>query len=216
MPTATKHRNLHAESLATSTALAGYYVKNFIPPLDVIRVLNEANVRFMLVGAHGIGGWIGESRATEDVDVVVGYRQHQKATRALLAAYPQLQADDQEVVVRLRSPETGKVLIDVMKATQPLFRHALKYTRTVDSEGQSYRIPTLEMALAMKFAPMISIVRVIEKKLVDAADFIKIVKANPGIDLERLAELGELVYAGGGKEIVDLVRKARAGEKLPL
>jgi hypothetical protein len=216
MPTATKPRNLHAESLATSTAIAGYYVKNFIPPLDVIRVLNDANVRFMLVGAHGIGGWIGESRATEDVDVVVGYRQHQKATRALLAAYPQLQADDQEVVIRLRSPETGKVLIDVMKATQPLFRHALKHTRTVDSEGGSYRIPTLEMALAMKFAPMISIVRVIEKKLVDAADFIKIVKANPGIDLEKLAELGELVYAGGGREIIEMVRKARAGEKLQL
>src|SRR4051812_42768958 len=125
-------RNVHADSLATSTAISKYYVKHFIPPLEVIRVLNAAKVRFMLVGAHGIGGWMDETRSTQDVDVVVGYRQHQKAMRALLAAFPQLQPDDQEVVISLRDPETGKVLIDVMKSTQPLFREALKHTRTVE------------------------------------------------------------------------------------
>ena len=35
----TKTRNVHAESLAISSTIAGYYVKNMIPPLDVIRVL---------------------------------------------------------------------------------------------------------------------------------------------------------------------------------
>jgi hypothetical protein len=189
---------------------------NFIPPLDIIRVLNEAKVRFMLAGAHGIGGYLDETRATQDVDIVVGYRQHQKATRALLAAYPHLQPDDQEVVVRLRDPESGKVLIDVMKSTQPLFKEALKHTRTIEAEGESYKIPSLEMALAMKFGPMVSIVRVDEKKHLDASDFIKIVKNNLDIDLELLAQLGELVYPGGGMEIVELVRKVRAGEKLQL
>src|SRR5262245_55026338 len=110
---ATKTRNIHGESLAVSTALSGYYVTNFTPPLDVVRVLNAAGVRFMLVGAHGLSGWLDEPRATQDVDVLAGYRQHQKATRALLTAYPFLQADDQEVVVRLRDPESGKVRIDV-------------------------------------------------------------------------------------------------------
>ena len=42
------------------------------------------------------------------------------------------------------------------------------------------------------------------------------VKANPDIDLERLAELGELVYPGGGKEIVDKVDQVRRGEALKL
>jgi hypothetical protein len=216
MATAANQRNVHVEGLATSTAIAGYYVKNFISPLDVIRVLNAANVRFMLAGAHGIGGWLDEARATQDVDVVVGYRQHQKATRALLAAYPHLQADDQEVVVRLTDPETGKVVIDVIKAQQPLFRQALKHTRNIESEGESYKIPSLEMALAMKFGPMVSIVRADGKKLRDASDFVLMVKANPDIDLKTLAELGEFVYPGGGKEIVELVRKVRAGEKLQL
>ncbi|HYV38671.1 MAG TPA: hypothetical protein VE988_23505 [Gemmataceae bacterium] len=214
MATVTKTRNVHSQSLATSTAIAGYYVMNFIPPLHIIRVLNKANVRFMLAGAHGIGGYLDETRATQDVDVVVGYRQHQKATRALLAAYPHLKADDQEVVVRLRDPESGKVLIDVMKATQPLFKEALKHTRTIVAEGESYKIPSLEMALAMKFGPMVSPNRADSKKLQDAADFTSIVVGHPEIDLEKLAELSELVYPGGEREVIELVRKIRAGERL--
>jgi hypothetical protein len=212
----TKTRNPHVEGLATSSTIASWYVKNMIRPQEVIRVLNDAKVRFMLAGAHGIAGWLDEARATQDVDVVVGYRQHQKATRALLAVYPQLQVDDQEVVVRLSDPESGKVVIDIMKSNQPLYRECLKHTQTVQSEGESYRIPTLEMALAMKFGPMVSIVRADGKKLRDASDFVIMVKANPSIDVELLAELGELVYPGGGKEIVEIVRKIRAGEKLQL
>ena len=76
------------------------------------------------------------------------------------------------------------------------------------------KIPTLEMALAMKFGPMVSPNRADGKKRQDAADFTLIVAGHPEIDLEMLAEFGELVYPGGGKEIVELVRKIRAGEKL--
>jgi hypothetical protein len=212
----TKTRNPHVEGLATSSTIASWYVKNMIRPQEVIRVLNDAKVRFMLAGAHGIAGWLDEARATQDVDVVVGYRQHQKATRALLAVYPQLQVDDQEVVVRLSDPESGKVVIDIMKSNQPLYRECLKHTQTIESEGESYKIPTVEMALAMKFGPMVSIVRAEEKKYRDASDFMRIVKTNPNIDLELLEELGDLVYPGGGKEIIELVRKIRAGEKLQL
>jgi hypothetical protein len=214
MAAATKQRNLHVESLATSTTIASWYVKNMIAPLEVIRVLNEANVRFMLVGAHGISGWLDEPRATQDVDVLVGYRQHQKATRALLAAFPHLQADDQEVVVRFSDPATGKVVVDVMKSVQPLHREGLRHTQTVRAEGLTYKVPTLEMALALKLGPMVSLNRADGKKRQDAADFTLIVAAHPEIDLEKLEELGELVYQGGGKEAIELVRKIRAGEKL--
>ena len=78
---------------------------------------------------------------------------------------------------------------------------------------EGYRVPTLEMALACKFAPMISLMRVDEKKYEDAADFIAIVKTNDDIDLEKL---GDIVYNGGGQEILELVRRIRAGEKLEL
>ncbi len=72
------------------------------------------------------------------------------------------------------------------------------------------------MALAMKFAPMVSLNRADYKKYGDAGDFIRIVNVNPAINLEKLAELGDLVYRGRGKEIVEKVRQVRAGEKLRL
>lgn len=206
----------HGESLATSTALSAYYVANLITPLQVIAVLNAASVRFMLVGAHGLGGWTQTPRATEDVDVLVAARGHKKAVRALLAAFPHLEDEDQEVVTRLRNRENQKVAIDVLKPNQPLYREALKHAAVVQSGGQSYQVPTLEMALAMKFAPMISLAREDKKKHLDAHDFIQMVEVNANIDLEKLAALGDLVYPGGGQELVEKVRQVRAGEKLNL
>lgn len=209
-------RDIHAQSLATSSALSELYVPNLITPMEVIRVLNAARVRFLLLGAHGLSGWTHEPRATKDVDVLVAARGHRKAVQALLAAFPDLQAEDHEVVTRLREPETGTVVIDVMKPNQPLYRDALKHTHPVESGGQKYLVPSLEMALAMKFSAMISLTRSEDKKHFDAGDFIRMVKTNPDIDLVKLQALGQLIYNGGGEEIVENVRKARAGEKMTL
>jgi hypothetical protein len=209
-------RDVHSSSLCVSTALSGYYVKNIITPLEVIRVLNAAKVRFMLLGAHGIGGWTQMARATEDVDVLVATRGHKKAVAAILAAFSRLEEEDNEVVTRFRDPDTGKVVIDVMKPNQPLYRDALKHTNPVELEGQAYSIPSLELALAMKFSAMISLTRADHKKLYDAGDFIRMVRANADIDLEKLHMLGQLVYNGGGAEVVEKVRQARAGERLKL
>ena len=208
--------DVHAQSLATSTALSEYYVADLITPLDVIRVLNRAKVRFMLAGAHGLGGWTRKPRATEGVDVLVGTRGHKKAVRALLGAFPHLQADDHEVVTRLRDPATGTVVIDVMKPNQPLYRDALKYGHPVESGGEKYQVPSLELALTMKFAAMISLTRADRDKFQDARDFMYVVDSNPDIDLGKLHTLGQLVYNGGGDEVVEKVRQVRAGEKMKL
>jgi hypothetical protein len=208
--------DVHNQSLAISSRLSGYYVANAILPIDVIRTLNAAGVQFMLIGAHGIGGWMQKPRATEDVEVVVASRHHKKAIRALLATFPDLEEDDHPAVTRLRDRPTRQVLIDVVKPTQQLYRDALKHTRTVELEGEAYKIPSLEMALAMKFAPMISPHRADIDKYQDAHDFGRMVFANPDIDLKKLAQLGDLVYPEGGKEIVEKVRQVRAGEKLNL
>jgi hypothetical protein len=208
-------QNPHCWSLAKATALSGFQVMNTIAPLDVITILNKQKISFILVGAYGLAGWTKAPRATEDVDLVVAARHHKKATKALLAAFPHLQADDQEVVTRLRDRQTHEVAIDLMKPNQ-LYRAAFKHTEAVQAGKQRYRVPCLEMALAMKFAPMISLTREDEKKHLDAHDFILMVKANPEIDLGKLAELGQLVYNGGGQEVLELVRKVRAREKLVL
>jgi hypothetical protein len=72
------------------------------------------------------------------------------------------------------------------------------------------------MALAMKFAAMISPNRPVEKVHQDAHDFIVMVKGNPERDRETLESLGDAVYNGGGEELLEMIRKAQAGERLNL
>ena len=209
-------QDVHQINLSKSTTLSGFTVEKLIPPIEVIQALNANNIRFVLVGAYGLGGWVHQSRATEDVDIVVAAKHVKKAVKVLLREFPHLDPDDHPVVVRLRDRETQEVHIDVMKPNQQLFRETFKNTSTITSKGQTYRIPTLEMALAMKFAAIISLHRQDEAKHVDAHDFILMVKTNPEIDLKKLAELGDLVYPEGGKELLEKVRQVRAGEKLIL
>src|SRR5437588_13070543 len=155
----TRTPDAHALSLFKSSKLSGVYVPHFIAPEEVIRVLNAAKVSFTLVGAHGLGGWTGKPRATEDVDVVVVQRHVKKAVAALAGAFPHLEVDDQPAVARLRDRETGAVAIDVMKPNQSVIHAALKHTHAVQSGRLTYKVPSLEMALALKFAPMVSLHR---------------------------------------------------------
>jgi hypothetical protein len=214
--------DIHERHLRRSAEIAQFQMetqleKRFLSPLNVIRVLNREKISFVLVGAYGLAGWRSQARATEDVDVVVAARQVAKAVRILLKAFPFLEPNDADVVVRLQDKETKIVAIDVMKPLQVPYNVVFKHTKKITARKESYRVPTLEMALTCKFAPMISLMRVDKKKLIDAADFIDIVEKNAdSIDLDALAELGDVVYNGGGKEIVELVRKVRAGEKLEL
>jgi hypothetical protein len=103
-----------------------------------------------------------------------------------------------------------------MKPSQQLFRVIFRNTQTIETGAHKYRIPSLEMAIAMKFAPMVNLHRRDVDKYQDAYDFILIVQENQAIDLEKLSELGDLVYPGGGAEVLEMVRRARAGEKLNL
>ncbi|HTU20891.1 MAG TPA: hypothetical protein VMG10_22755 [Gemmataceae bacterium] len=211
-----KARNIHIQSLETSTALSAYYIPKFIPPLEVFRVLNAAKVRFMLVGTHALGGWTRRPRTTTDIDILVGTRLHKKAVRVLLTAFPQLHSEEQEDETHLRDADTGQVLIDVMKENQPLYRAALRNKHPVKWKDQTYWIPSLELALAMKFTAMFSATRGSADKHCDAGDFVGMIQSNLAIDSRKLHALGQFVYNGGGGEIVEMVRKVRAGEKLTL
>jgi hypothetical protein len=209
-------QHLDERSFAKASQLSSWQVAKMIPPLDVIRILNAAKVSFVLVGAYGLVGWTKEPRATEDVDVVVAAKQVKRAIRSLCAAYPDLEPVDLPVVVRLRNREAKEVAIDIMKPVQPPYREVFKHTQIVHSEGQRYRVPSLEMAIVMKYSAMSSMYRAEEDKFQDAHDFILLVKKNPAFDKERLSVLGSLLYPDGGKDVVEMARKALAGEMLIL
>ncbi|HUY36087.1 MAG TPA: hypothetical protein VMV69_25330 [Pirellulales bacterium] len=207
----------HARALETTRWLTENQYHRWRPdavrvdPEEVIQLLNRAGVKFILMGQHGIGGWLSHARATRDVDVLVQKRHHAKAVRAIHEAYPALTQVDHVVVTRFLDPKDGDPVIDVMKP-RDLYAEAFKNTIRV---GDSHDVPNLELALASKFAALVSRNRDVQKKYLDASDFIQLVQRNhAAIDEVRLRQLGEAVYIGGGEALLKYVADVKAGRRL--
>lgn len=184
----------HGAALETGRALGSYFARMYpeaglmIDPLDVIETLTQAGVRFVLIGAHGIGGWMQQARATRDVDVVVRKTHHKKAVKALSQKFPDLPIDEQIVVTRFLDPASREPVIDVLRPVG-LYEHV--FENSVAAAG-GRQVPNVEMAIASKFNAMVSRNRKEEKQHLDASDFIQMVKRNqPRLDRDRLQVLGE-------------------------
>ena len=182
-----------------------------IGPADVARILKAAGVKYVIVGAHAANGYTGRPRATVDVDVIV---QHpKKAADAIAKAYPNLTMQDTPVVTRFKDQDLEA--IDIMKPTaSKLWGRLLKDARELKIDGEFLRVPSLEGVLAAKFCSMASPGRRLLDEQQDGVDFGRIVQANAKIDGDLLRELGELVYEGGGAELLKLESDARAGKRL--
>jgi hypothetical protein len=117
-------------------------------------------------------------------------------------------------VTRFLDPTSQKPVIDLMRPLELVHQAVFQNTILI---GGTHRIPDLEMALVCKFAAMISLNRQDAKKHLDAGDFIDMVLTNrDAIDREKVKELGETVYAGGGDEVLKPVDDALAGRTLKL
>jgi len=210
----------HAHALHDSIRLTQTFYRMYRPgqamitPEEIIKVLNDAGVNFVLMGTYGVGGWRSEPRATDDVDFLIHKTSHRKAIAAIRKAFPSLKPSDLTVVTRFVDPSTKRVVIDLMKPYEAFYRAVFKNTVPA---GRTHRIPDLEMALVSKFAAMVSTNRPAKKRLVDAGDFSDIVQENAEIiDLRKLRRLANLVYKGGAERITEFLEDAKAGRVLKL
>jgi hypothetical protein len=211
----TTEKERHAEALETSCRLTqGFYARRWpgqvkLTPQEIIPVLNRAGVKFVLMGTHGIEGWMSEPRATEDVDFLIQKRYHRKAIRAIQEAFPQLEIHDQKVVTRFVDPVAKRIVLDLMRPHEPFFQAV--FENTVPA-GFTHRVPDVEMALVCKFAAMISPNRTGRKKARDVSDFMDVVDRHHEIlDLAKLRRLAEMVHRGSGAMILEFVEEAKAG-----
>lgn len=207
----------HQAALEASRALGSYFARMYpeaglmIDPLDVIETLTQAGVRVVLIGAHGIGGWMQQARATRDVDVVVRKTHHKKAVKALSQRFPDLPIDEQVVVTRFLDPASREPVIDVLRPVG-LYKHV--FENSVVAAG-GHQVPSVEMAIASKFNAMVSRNREEEKQHLDASDFIQMVKRNQSrLTRDRLKMLGETIYQGGGRDLLAMVDDVLAGRRL--
>lgn len=201
----------HAQALRVSSRIAANIQQMYkrkssiVQPQAVIKTLNDAGIKFTLMGAHAIAGWLDEPRATQDVDVLI-HSRHPQAVRAVKKAFPDLTVEDLPAVTRFVDSATKLRVIDLMKAQAALYKAVPKHVHQV---GKTYRIPNLNMALVLKYAAMMSPTRTLKKQRLDEADFIGMVKHNHEIiDRDELARLAELAKTGGGAEILRMVENA--------
>jgi hypothetical protein len=180
-------------------------------PSDVAKPLNAAGIQFVLVGGHAINAWTNEPRATVDIDIIA-----EKPTRArdvLAAAFPDLTIEEHPVVIRFKD-QTHEAIDIIRPESSPLFKRVLKLAQPIAVGVIEIRIPEREAMLALKFAAFVMPTRRMEDRYIDARDFMLVAKSPQPLDETKLRELGELVYAGGGSELLKLVEDARAGRRL--
>jgi hypothetical protein len=197
-------------------------------PVDlnqILKTLTQKRIPFVLTGAHGIAGWTGRPRSTQDVDVLVkAGRNFTRAVKALRELYPGLEVHTFPGLTAFFIPGEKESVIDVVCPYRADQEETLANPTWTEEEGSAlrYRIPSLEEALANKYGAMLTPTRHLAKRLQDIVDFTLMVlhsgdEGRQPIDLERLEALGKKVWPeGGGEEILRLVEQVRAGRAISL
>lgn len=193
-----------------------------VTPQEVIECLIAAKIKnWVLMGLHGYVGYLPMPRATQDVDILVPFSQRKRAASAIAARWPQLTQVELPQVVRfgdttdLDSEGRPKPVIDIMNPWSP-FQEMILKSHVLADERTGSRYPTLEAALASKYAAIISPNRNRDKKEQDAVDFRRMIRGNhQRIDRERLRELGSQVWEQGGTEVLYFIELTLSDKPLP-
>ena len=219
----------HAYGLHKSRMLTSDYRKRLrrgivdATPHEVIQCMNENKISsWVIMGLHGMVGYLPMPRATQDVDVMVPYSQRKKAAKAIAERWPMLDQVDLPPVTRFLDPTdidpdgNRKPVIDLMMPWSPFQETILKKHVIVDDETGS-RYPTIEAVLASKYGALVSPHRSREKKEQDAVDFRRVVRANyERIDHAALKELGDQVWERGGDEVLNFIQLTLDDKPLPI
>jgi hypothetical protein len=216
----------HAQAVAECAHLSNQYRKMWVRMAGIIvdlnailQTLRAKKISFVLTGAHGIAGWTGRPRSTQDVDILVrAGRNCVRAVNAIKALYPDLGVRQLAEMTSFFAPEETLSLIDVIYPHRADIQETLETAIWVTDGVHKYRVPALEAALANKYGAILTAKRESGQRAQDAVDFATMVKhsldeGRQPIDMERLAVLGEKVWpGGGGEELLRLVEDAKEGK----
>jgi len=219
----------HASGMQTSVRIVRSYRKTHragsqnVEPDEVIEVLRSAGVeRWVLMGLHGYVGYLPQPRATQDVDVLVHRDELESATAAILRKWPALQPEFLPVVTRFRDPGEiaidgeMKQVIDLMLPSDKCYEAVLESHYRIDRQT-GHRLPVIEAACASKFSAMISPYRKRTRKHFDAGDLRSMMETNhKQLDRDLLAMLGDLIYPGGGAELLEYLKLAIDDKSFPI
>lgn len=184
-----------------------------ITPNQVIETIVAGGVtNWVLMGLYGYVGYLSQPRATQDVDVMVAREQRDAAVNAISTRWPMLEIRDSPIVVRFADPgethggQAPQVVIDIMLPNDDCQLNILSDCVWIDP-ATGHRLPTREAALAAKYSAIVSPYREWGRKQQDAVDFRSIVLPEPAlIDRNEAHRLGELIFPGGGNELLEFIQ----------
>lgn len=212
--------NQHIENLQKSYELSSQQIEDAVNPLEVIALFEDEQISYVLIGGHMLSFYTGTARATVDVDFIIGGADFSRATKLIDQAYAQFKYHDRIYHVTYDSKKANvkdPERIDLVKDGFPLFREVVqRCCHTLQASQHRVKVPMIEAAIALKFAAAISPNRGDENKPIDNADLLRLVRARPQLDEKLLIKLGDLVYCGGGNELVSIVTDIQKGKSVSL
>lgn len=173
----------------------------------VVEVFESNKAKWVLVGAHAVNV-LTEPRTTADHDFIVDARKLKAIVRNLTAAFGALDVADIGVALRLTAID-----VDLIRSTgHPLYQEALRSAQIVGE----WKVPRVEVLIALKFLAAISPYRSRGKKIRDISDIGELFEhlGSENIDCEAAARLGELAYPGGERELRSLLDKIKNDEPI--
>lgn len=208
------------ENLQKSYELSSQQVDDAVNPLEVAALFEKERISYVLIGGHMLSFYTGTPRATVDADFIVDGADFSRAVELIDKAYTQFKRHDRVHHVTYDSKKSGRKdpeRIDLVRDDFPLFGKIVsEYCHTLGTRKHIVKIPTVEATIALKFAASISPNRGDENKPVDIADLLRLVRSRSNLDTVLLTKLGDLVYRGGGKELVSIADDIRSGKPVSL
>lgn len=207
------------ENLQKSYELSSLQAEDIVNPLEVAVLLENKKLSYVLIGGHMVSFYTGIPRATVDVDFIVGGSDFTEATHVISKSYQAFKQTDRvyHVTYDTKQKVVNPERIDLIKDMFPLFRQIVeKHSITLQDKNYQIRMPTLEAAIALKFAASISPNRSNADRAIDNADLLRLVRSSAKFDEKILSLLGELVYLGGGNELLQVVGDITSGKSIDL
>ncbi len=175
----------------------------------IIAAFEAAGARWCLIGAHAVNLYT-EPRATADFDFVFDDRKERKVLAALVDAFGALESVDVDAAVRLPG-----LNVDLVRAsTNELFRAALTHA----TERDGWRVPPIEVLLALKYLSATSGFRARARKAQDATDLMRLYESvdEGALDRALLRELTSKIYPGAADDFDALLDKIERGEPITI
>lgn len=208
------------ENLQKSFELSSQQIDDVVNPLEVAALFESEKVSYVLIGGHMLSYYTGTARATVDVDFIIGSVDFERASKVIHKTYSQFKHHDRVYHVTYdtqKTPTKDPERIDLIKDGFPLFKAIVqKYCVTLREKKILIKIPTIEAAVALKFAAAISPNRSDENKSIDNADLMRLIRVAPHLNEQVILALGELIYSGGGTELAAVVNDIKQGKTISL